>query len=125
MTKITRYLFGVKSANTIATRTMDGQHWYMALDICNLLGIRNHSQAVHRKRGKDGLTLTENEWRKETMFIGGYGKKKVLLVNDSGMQKLIFQGTSPRAQHAQDMARRTLPSLIPAGWSTEMLRDGN
>src|ERR1035437_1327431 len=95
MTKIAIYLFGYDEAQTISARTIDNQHWYTAIDICNLLGIANHSQAVHRERENDGFTLTETESRKETIFNGSR-KKKMLLVNDNGMLKLILQGTSAR-----------------------------
>jgi hypothetical protein len=125
MTKIIRYLFGNEFAKTIATRTLDGQHWYMALDICNLVGIKNHSQAVHRFRERDELSLTEEEWRKETIYIGGYGKKKVLMVNDNGVLKLILQGKSPRACEAQERARQTPSNLIPETWETGLMKAEN
>jgi prophage antirepressor-like protein len=121
MTRITRYLFGEDSAETITTRTYGGQHYYMAEDICRLLGIKNHVQAVHRKRTRDHLTLNETEWRKETEYIGGHGKKQILLVNDNGMFKLIFQGTSDVAREVQKRARCTSRDLIPAAWQEEVL----
>lgn len=115
-TKIARYLFGAENALTISTRTIEGKHWYAAVDICNLLGITNHSQAVHREREADRLTLAVSEWRKETIYNGG-SRRHMLLVNDSGMLKLIMQGTSPAARGVQAQARNTPPSLLPQSWS--------
>lgn len=120
MTKIARYLFGVEEALTIRTITIKGEHWYMASVICQLLGISNHSQAVHEER-KDGLGLTDAEWRKESKYIGNYGKQKILLVNNLGMLKLIFKGTKPRALAVQDRAKKTPPNLKPASWSDDIL----
>jgi len=121
-TKIARYLFGVENALTISNRTIGGQHWYAAVDICNLLGIENHSQAVHRARTTDNLGLDGSEWRKETIFNGG-SRRRMLLVNDNGMLKLILQGTSNIAQEVQERARGTPVSLIPATWMPRTVVD--
>ncbi|UFS71772.1 Bro-N domain-containing protein [Geomonas sp. RF6] len=120
MTKIMRYLFGVEEAQVITTRKFDGEHWYTAVDICNLLGIENHSQAVHRQRETDNLTLEDSEWRKESVF-NGTSKRKMLMVNDSGALKLIFQGTSAVACDIQERARKTSIDLIPASWPLGLL----
>jgi prophage antirepressor-like protein len=114
-TKIARYLFGAENALTISNRTIEGQSWYAAVDICNLLGIENHSQAVHRERENDELTLTKSEWLKHTLF-NGTSRRKMLLVSDNGMLKLILQGTSEKALEVQERARQTPASIIPATW---------
>lgn len=120
MTKILRYLFGVEEAQAVTTRTIDGQHWYTAVDICNLLGIENHSQAVHRQRETDDLTLQDSEWRKETVY-NGTSRRKMLMVNDSGVLKLVLQGTSTKARDAQIRARQTPADLVPEGWKMELM----
>jgi len=116
MTKIVIYLFGKEFAKTISTRTIDKKHWYTALDLCRLLGIENHSLAVHRKRATDDLTLKASEWRKETIF-NGLRKKHMLMVNDGGMLKLIFQGRSSLAKELQEKAPDTPSNLVPAEWA--------
>lgn len=115
MTRIARYLFGKELAETITTRTIDNQHWYAAVDICVILGIENHSQAVHRTREIDAFTLLDSEWRKETIF-NGKNKRHMLMVNDNGMLKLIMQGTTHMAREVQMKARNTPQHLIPASW---------
>ncbi len=121
-TKIAIYLFGYEEAQTISTRTIDNQHWYTAIGICNLLGIENHSQAVHRRRSEDEFTLEPSEYRKKTIFNGG-SNKHMLLVNDNGMLKLILQGTSARALEVQERARQTPTNLIPANWMPRTVED--
>ena len=113
MTKITRYLFGNEMAETITTRTMDGEHWYMAADICALLEIANHSQAVQKH-------LDESEYRKETIYIGGYGKKHVLLINNSGMFKLIVAGRSDLAVQVRDKVKCAPDYLKTSEWPVEL-----
>jgi len=115
MTRIARYLFGKELAEKISTRTIDDQHWYTAVDICGMLGIENHSQAVHRSREVDKFTLLESEWRKVNIF-NGKSKRQMLMVNDNGMLKLIMQGTSPFAREVQGRVRSTPMNLIPTGW---------
>lgn len=115
MTKLARYLFGIDAALTISTRTIGGQSWYMAADICIILDIANHSTAVHRQRERDGLTLNETEWRNETIFTGT-SRRQVLMVNDGGMLKLIFQGKNQLAKEAQERVQDTPQELIPPAW---------
>jgi prophage antirepressor-like protein len=117
MTKLTRYLFGDESAKTITTRTIDRQHWYMASAICGLLGISNHSRAVHYKRITDELTLTDQEKCSKSVYIGGYGKKHILLVNNGGLLKLIFQAKTQAALEVQSRIAEIPNQLIPAEWA--------
>lgn len=122
MTKLAIYLFGYDAAQTITTRTIDGERWYMASAICGLIGIANHSTAVHGQlKRKPFLNLLDNEHRDETIHIGNYGKDRVLLVNESGMLKLLFKGTKPRALAVQDRAKNTPANLKPASWSDDIL----
>lgn len=114
--RLTRHLFGIENASAIATRTVDGQSWYMAADICGLVGISNHSQAVHGERTRDHLALSSDEWRKETIYLGGYGKKHVLMVNNAGMLKLICQASSDYGREVQDRAYNIPEDLFPSEW---------
>lgn len=109
MTKLARYLFGVEQAKTILTRTIEGERWYMALDICNLLGMSNHSNAVHGKRD-DNLVLDDNEWQRKKEHTGN-ANRQVLLVNTTGMLKIIFQGKTTRAKEVQERTKKTPADL--------------
>ena len=106
MTKFTIYLFGYEAAQTITTKPIDGEHWYMAADICRLLGISNYSLAVQKY-------LDEDEQQKTTTYIGGYGKKRILVINNSGMLKLVNAAQDDRVplvkQRAQNIPARCLP----------------
>lgn len=112
--RLTRYLFG-DMAGAITIRPFDNQPWYMAADICGLVGIACHSQAVHRPR-TDDFTLGEHEWRKETIYLGGYGKRHVLMVNNGGMLKLIYQSKTPAAREVQERIATIPDELMPVQW---------
>jgi prophage antirepressor-like protein len=117
-TALTRYLFGVDNAKTIETRNIDGQQWYMAANICLLLGIVNHSVAVHKER-KDRLHPLDSEKCKDSIHIGNYGKDQVQLVNNGGMLKLIYQADKANKPAAKAIVERIddIPKhLIPPQW---------
>jgi hypothetical protein len=67
--------------------------------------------------------LVPAESRKLTTYIGGYGKKRVLLINDSGMLKLILCGHSPKAEGVREKARRTPGHLRTAHWPVGLSMD--
>lgn len=117
MTKLAIFLFGFNEAQTIQNRSYDGgDHWYMAANICKLLEIAGYSQAVHKH-------LEEYEWRKETIYIGGYGKKKVLLVNTIGMLKLIVRGKTPYALQVYDRILQVPSDLQTPDWPEIVMED--
>ena len=106
MTKFIIYLFDYDAAQSVTTRRFDGEHWYMASDICGLIGIAGYSSAVLRH-------LDHDEYRKETMYIGGYGKKHVLLINNSGVIRLIKSVRSENARHLQGKLKKLQAKHLP------------
>ncbi len=106
MTKLTIHLFGYEPAQTIVTRTIDGRSWYMAADICRLLGISNHSLAVQNH-------LDDDEQLKTTAYIGGYGKKHILMINNSGMLKLVNAAQDAKAAFVKQRARNIPDRCLP------------
>lgn len=112
MTKLARYLFGQYNALNIATRTLDEQRWYMLKDICRNVGIANPTQVLKCSRAG----VLPNEYRKETIYIGGYGKKHVVLINEAAMLKVIMYSKSPQALVIQDRVKNCPDYLRPASW---------
>ncbi len=110
MTKLARYLLGVDEAKTVSTRTIDGSSWYMAADLCRLLRIANHSQAIHNH-------LAAHEWHLHTIYTGR-SNRQVLLVNDAGMLKLIMLGRTDWAHEVQSRAKQTPDHLKTIPWPT-------
>lgn len=115
-TALTRYLFGIEGAKTIDMRTINNQPWYTAREICGLLGIENHSMAVHRERKTDPFTLKESEWRNESIHTGNYGKDNRLMVNNGGMLKLIYQAKTPAAEAIREKIENIPRHLFPPQW---------
>lgn len=114
MTKIIIRLFGYQPAQNVLTRKDNiGRHWYMAADICRLLGIVGYSQAVKQH-------LLGSEWKKETLYTGT-SRRHLLLINDSGVYKLIQIAKSESAQEIQERARRVTAPLRPTSWPEEQV----
>jgi|SRR6185369_4912767 len=107
MTKIIIKLFGYDNAQTVLTRG----HWYMAQDICRLLGVVGYSQAVKQH-------LLPSERKKETVYTGT-SRRHLLLINDSGVYKLIQIARSERSQEVRERARRISAPLRPVSWPAE------
>ena len=114
-TPLTRYLFGLEGARTIHVRQENGQTWYVARDICNLLGITNASATVHAVRRR-GPTIRAYERDKMTIHVGNYGKDEMLMVNAGGMLKLIYLGRTPFAEEVRARIDTIPRNLIPSQW---------
>jgi len=114
-TPLTRYLFGLEGAKTINVRHDSGQAWYVARDICNLLGITNPSHAVNGKR-KKGPSLKASERDHMSIHIGNHGKNDMLMVNNGGLLKLIYLSKKPTALLIQERIAEIPESLKPPQW---------
>ncbi|QXE92429.1 hypothetical protein KP001_07865 [Geomonas subterranea] len=104
MTKLCIILFGYDNAQTIRNRPLDGRSWYMAQDICRLLGISNYSNAVNKPFKDERFTLSSREHR---FYVGytGAAIRRVLMVNAEGLYKLIMQADPLVAGEIQEKAR--------------------
>ena len=90
-------------------KTDDGEIWFMAADICKILGLKNPTKSVK--------SLKENE--KANFKLGNYGKPgnpNVLCVNEPGLYRLIFRSRKPEAERFQDWVyHEVLPSIRATG----------
>jgi len=104
MTKLCIALFGYANAQTILTRTIAGGRWYMAQDICRLLGISNYSNAVNKPFRDKLFTLTDRERRYYSTFTGT-SKRRLLFVTTDGLYKVIMQADPQVSGEIQEKAR--------------------
>lgn len=108
MTKLIIALFGYNPAQTVLTRTYDGERWFMAENICYLLGIVGYSQAVHNN-------LDSDEWQKNTEYTGT-SRRQLLMINESGLYKLMQLARTEQGNAARKIARNIRVPLRPASW---------
>ena len=83
---------------------IDGQFWWVAKDVCDVLGIQNVTQAVGQ--------LEEDE---RSMFsIGRQGEANI--INESGLYTLILRSNKPEAKKFRKwVTAEVLPSLRKDG----------
>lgn len=85
----------------------DGQSWFVAQDVCAMLGIRNPSANLAR--------LEDYERGKAVILTNG-GPQQLLTVSESGVYFLIFRSRSLRARaFRQWVTREVLPAIRTYG----------
>jgi prophage antirepressor-like protein len=77
-----------------------GEPWWEAQTICHVLGIRDVSKAVARLRSKEKQT----------------GSRNLLIINESGLYRLIVRSNKPEAEEFQDWVfGEVLPQIRKTG----------
>lgn len=109
------------SNQQVRTIMLDGQPYFVAKDVCAILGISNHNDAVGRLDDdeRDGVGITDPIGRQQ----------QVTVVNESGLYHLIFQSRKPEAKAfrkwvtsevlpaLRKTGRYEIPRTAPARWS--------
>lgn len=97
------------NASDLQVRTViiDGEPFFVAKDICAILEIANHNDAMSR--------LDEDE-KGRSVIPTQFGNKETNLVNESGLYHLIFQSRKPEAKTFRKwVTSEVLPSLRKTG----------
>ena len=86
---------------------IEGKHTFVAKDACDLLDIKNPSDALSRLDADEKLT---------SVVTRGSGKRTVNLVTESGLYNLIFQSRKPEARSITKwVTSEVLPALRKTG----------
>jgi prophage antirepressor-like protein len=93
---------------SVRTVMIKGEPWFVARDVCEILGIENVSDALSRIKSVNiGNTDVENS-------RGQLRKTKI--VNESGLYRLIFQSRKPEAEKFTDwVTGEVLPQIRKTG----------
>ena len=70
------------SNQQVRTVLLDGEPYFVAKDVCSILGISNHNDAVGR--------LDDDE-KAGSVLPTQFGAKETTIINESGLYHLIFQ----------------------------------
>ena len=91
----------------IRTVIQDGQIWFVAKDVCNVLGLKNSRKAVSELYDNDkGVTIS---------YTPG-GNQEMTTVNEPGLYKLIFKSRKAEAKNFQDWVfYKVLPDINKYG----------
>ena len=95
--------------NQVRTFTKeDGSIWFVGLDVCKILELKNTSQAFSRLRinQKDEVILNDVVGKRQAFTI----------VSESGLYKLVMKSRKKEAEKFQDwVADEVLPSIRKTG----------
>lgn len=93
----------------VRTQFIDSDIWFVAKDICEILGIKNVSDAVGRLNPSFKTTIGLSE-------SGSNYKTNALVVNEAGLYKLVFKSRKEEAERFSDwVALEVLPEIRKTG----------
>jgi prophage antirepressor-like protein len=99
------YQFKERAVRSI---TKDGEPWFVAKDVCRILGIKNNRDAVS--------ALDEDE-RTDVGFTDAIGRnQKTVIISESGLYELIGRSNKPMAKEFRRWVRKeVLPAIRKTG----------
>jgi len=101
------------NSHDVRTTTRDGEPWFVAKDICDVLNIKNVTQALER--------LDDDE--RSMLDIGRQGGTNI--INESGLFALIIRSDKPEAKVFRKwVTSEVLPTIrTTGGYGTHLLID--
>jgi prophage antirepressor-like protein len=97
----------------VRSTVIDGEPWFIAADICRVLGVQNPSDAVAK--------LLDDDERGVASIYTPSGDQKMLIVNESGLYTLILRSRSatkpgtPQHRFRKWVTSEVLPSIRKTG----------
>lgn len=82
-------VFKFEGTREVRAVIKDGEPWFVAKDICDILGIQNTSDAVRN--------LDDDELVSEKAISGGQ-VREMLCVSESGLYALVMRSNKPQAK---------------------------
>ncbi|MDE6728811.1 MAG: phage antirepressor, partial [Oscillospiraceae bacterium] len=90
MTENEIILFKHEEFGEIRTLNIDGEPWFVGVDIAKNLGYQNGSRDINRHVDEDD--------RNKRMIFDGNQKKETIVINESGLYSLILSSKLPKAK---------------------------
>ena len=105
-------------SQALRTLTRNGEPWFVAADVCEVLTIGNPSLAVNGRADREGSGLDEDE-RGIAIVNTPSGEQEVLVINESGLYSLILTSRKPEAKRFKKwVTSEVLPSIRKTGQYT-------
>lgn len=94
-------------SNSVRVIQKDGEPWFIAKDVCDVLEIGNSSQALSRLENDEKNTIILNE---------GIGNPQKSIINEFGLYSLILSSRKPEAkQFKRWITHEVIPSIRKYG----------
>jgi prophage antirepressor-like protein len=114
--------FRFEKGKEIRTLERDGEPWFVAVDACGVLGLRNVTQALENLDDdeKDIITRASDPIQ-NIGSLGGPGQEggaqSLNIINESGLYNLIFRSNKPEAREFRKWVTSVvLPSIRQKGY---------
>ena len=120
MNELTTFCF--KEGREVRTLERDGEPWFVAKDVCDILDIENARDAIRNFPEDEKMTLKRGEFSGMTVAStdgqNGHGGAQFLnIVNEPGLYRLIFQSRKPEAEAFKRWVfHEVLPSIRRKGY---------
>jgi prophage antirepressor-like protein len=96
------------SGKEVRTTIIDGKPWFVAKDLCEILGIANVSHALSKLDDDERNTIVLND--------GTAGNPTTSIVSESGMYALVLRSRKPEAKSFRKwVTSEVLPSISRTG----------
>ncbi len=104
---------------------IDDAPYWVAKDVCDVLGIQNHIQALSGNPKSGALGLDDDEKLRYRIYTPQGGTQETWLVNESGLYNLIFRSNKPEAKRFRKwVTSEVLPAIRKTGgyalWNCEL-----
>ena len=104
-------VFNFQENNQVRTIEQNGEAWFVAKDVCDILGLTNVTKALYALDNDEKSTLTLS---KGTSPKGGYPKLNI--ISESGLYALILRSEKPNAKPFRKwITSEVLPSIRKSG----------
>lgn len=105
--------YGENENAPIRVQVINGETWFVAKDVCRILGIINHKDAISK-------ILDDDEKGVATIYPrssnGVVQRRDVNVINESGLYSLVFQSRKPGAKKFRKwVTMEVLPSIRKTG----------
>ena len=111
----------VFEGKTVRTVARDNETWWVAKDVCDVLGIKNAVQALESLADDEKVVLTRaSDYMSSAELFGGKGREggaqSLSIVNEPGLYRLIFKIRKPEAERFKRWVfHEVLPSIRETG----------
>jgi prophage antirepressor-like protein len=108
--QLTLQVFEYEGGQQVRTTEIDGQIWFYAVDVCQVLEIKNVPDAVSSLDDDEKMTIANTDSQK------GSGAQKFLVISEPGLYSLILRSRKPEAKAFKRwITHDVLPSIRKAG----------
>ena len=105
MTSLTQFAFNSQQVRIVS---INNEPWFVATDVCEILEIRNVSQAINRLDDDEKDTIILNE--------GNRGNPNAAIISESGLYSLTLGSRKPQAKEFKRwVTREILPTIRKTG----------